>query len=143
MKLLNKAVLLGMVVMGISSCEINHMDDSFRNSDEKLCSGFWERSYTIDGNELCTQQIEFRTVSTGRTGTEVFEYRRKDRNGNWNDIPYRTVSYGFYWKWTNNDREGIIIDHSVDGALYFDNVWVRINYLSGNLDGEEVTFHKR
>ncbi|KAA6323322.1 hypothetical protein EZS27_027229 [termite gut metagenome] len=143
MKLLNKVVLLGAIVMGVSSCEINNIDDSFRNNDERLCNGFWERNYIIDDDEFCTQQLEFRAVSTRRTGTEVFEYRRKDRDGNWTDVPYRKVSYNFYWEWANSDREGIIIDHSVDGTLYFDNVWVRINYLSGNLDGEEVTFYKR
>jgi hypothetical protein len=143
MKLVSKAVLLVVIAMGASSCEINRVDDSFRNDDEKLCNGFWERNYNLSDDELCTQQLEFRAVSAGRTGSEVFEYRRRDRNGNWNDIPYKTASYVFYWKWANKDREGIIIDHPVDGTLYFDNVWVRINYLSGNLDGGEVVFYRR
>ncbi|KAA6309462.1 hypothetical protein EZS27_039052 [termite gut metagenome] len=143
MKLFNKIVLLGVIVMGVSSCEINNLDDSFRNNDEKLCGRVWERSYVTDNDDLCTQLLEFRAGSIGRTGTEFFEYRQKDRNGNWNDIPYRTASYSFYWQWTDNEREGIIIEHSIDGTLYFDNVWVRINYLSGNLDGEEVTFYRR
>ena len=38
--------------------------------------------------------------------------------------------------------EGLKLDHGAGEVYYFENVWVRQNYLSGKLDGVEVTFRK-
>ncbi|KAA6309895.1 hypothetical protein EZS27_038701 [termite gut metagenome] len=78
MKLLRsvKIVLFLTMLTGFSSCEIYYTDDFFRNDDEKLCNGFWERTYFIN-NELCTHRLKFRE---DLTGTEIFEYwREKNR----------------------------------------------------------------
>ncbi|KAA6339324.1 hypothetical protein EZS27_012731 [termite gut metagenome] len=132
-----KVALLLTVWIGFNSCEMHYTDDYFRNSDAKLCNKLWERQYIID-NELCTHQLTFRITSKGGKGTEVFIYQR-DRYGKW-DVPYREISYSFDWEWGDNQYESILIDHSIDGILYFDNVWARDYYLSGYLEGEEVTF---
>ena len=38
--------------------------------------------------------------------------------------------------------EGLRLDRGANEVYYFENVWVRQNYLSGKLDGVEVTFRK-
>ncbi|KAA6341213.1 hypothetical protein EZS27_010958 [termite gut metagenome] len=131
-----KVLLFLVMLTGFSSCENYYTDDFFRNSDEKLCNRLWERTYLIN-NELCTHQLVFREALTG---AETFEYRRKE-NGNWSEKAYLTQSYSFYWEWADKELEGILIEHPRDGTLFFDNVWVRTHYLSGNLDGEGVTFY--
>ncbi|KAA6351377.1 hypothetical protein EZS27_001340 [termite gut metagenome] len=131
MKLLRsvKIILFFAILTGFSSCENYYTDDFFRNSDEKLCNRLWERTYLIN-NELCTHQLVFRETLTG---TETFEYS--------SNLGFRKESYIFYWEWADKELEGIIIKHPLYGTLFFDNVWVRTHYLSGNLDGEEVTFY--
>ncbi|KAA6345101.1 hypothetical protein EZS27_007293 [termite gut metagenome] len=140
MKILNgvKIALLLIVLTEFNSCEAYYTDDYFRNSDAKLCGKLWERQYIVN-DELCTHQLTFRITSKGGKGTEIFIYQRSDRYGKW-EVPYSERSYGFDWEWGDNQYEGIVIDHSTDGILYFDNVWVRGYYLSGYLEGEEVTF---
>jgi hypothetical protein len=143
MKILNCiriALFLLVLLPGLNSCESYYTDDFLRNNDEKLCNELWERKYMVD-QELCTQQLEFLITAKGGKGTEIYSYQRKGGKDSW-DTPYTTMSYGFSWEWTDDEREGIIIEHTMDGTLYFDNVWVRAHYLSGNLDGEEVTFYK-
>ncbi|KAA6344540.1 hypothetical protein EZS27_007855 [termite gut metagenome] len=131
-----KIILFLSILIGFSSCENYYTDDFFRNSDEKLCNRLWERTYLIN-DKLCTHQLIFREAPL--ISSETFEYREK-KNSNWNDIAYLIQSYSFYWEWSDKELEGIIIKHPLDGILFFDNVWIRTHYLSGNLSGEEVTF---
>jgi hypothetical protein len=131
-----KIMLFLAILAGFSSCENYYTDDFFRNSNEKLCNRLWERTYLIN-DELCTHQLIFREET--QASAETFEYRR-EKNGNWNKEPYLRETVAFSWKWADKEQEGIIIDHPVYGVLFFDNIWVRTHYLSGNLDGEEVTF---
>ena len=56
--------------------------------------------------------------------------------------PARTESYNFDWEWIDQEMEGLKLDRGAGEIHYFDNVWVRQNYLSGKLDGIEVTFVK-
>ena len=37
-------------------------------------------------------------------------------------------------------KEGLRLDFGAGNIVYFENVWVREHYLSGKLDGVEVTF---
>jgi hypothetical protein len=127
-----KIILFLAMLTGLGSCENYYTDDFFYNSDEKLCNRLWERTYFMD-DELYTHRLEFRRTSTGiLTGTETFEY-----SNNWGS---RKEEYFFYWEWADKELEGIIIKHPIGGTLFFDNVWIRTHYLSGNLNGEEVTF---
>jgi hypothetical protein len=120
-----KIILFLAMLTGLGSCENYYTDEFFRNSDEKLCNRLWERTYFINEHELCTHRLEFRR---NLTGSETFEYSNKKE------------SYFFNWEWADKELEGITINHP-NGVLFFDNVWVRTHYLSGNLDGEEVTFY--
>jgi hypothetical protein len=135
MKLLRsvKIVLFLTALIGFGSCENYYTDDFFRNSNEKLCDRLWERTYFINNNELCTHQLVFKEelIRGNLIGTETFEYSG------------RRESSTFYWEWADKEREGITITHPLYGVLFFDNVWVRTHYLSGNLDGEEVTFYSK
>ena len=44
--------------------------------------------------------------------------------------------------WIDQEMEGLRLDRGANEVYYFENVWVRQNYLSGKLDGVEVTFRK-
>jgi hypothetical protein len=133
-----KIILFLAMLTGFCSCENYYTDEFFRNSDEKLCDRLWERSYITTDDELCTHRLEFRRTTPFPTGAETFEYRQQI-DGIWSDNLRTTKSSTFYWKWADEELEGIMIDHP-SGTLFFDNVWVRTHYLSGNLNGEEVTF---
>ncbi|KAA6330375.1 hypothetical protein EZS27_020902 [termite gut metagenome] len=134
-----KIALFLTALVGFNSCEMHYTDDYFRNSDAKLCDKLWERQYIVN-DELCTHQLTFGITSGRRQGIETFIYQRKVY-GKWET--YLREYYNFDWKWANDAYEGIVIDHSIDGVLYFDNVWVRDYYLSGYLEGEEVTFRAK
>lgn len=49
--------------------------------------------------------------------------------------PYETTSRTFTWKWIDKTMEGLILNYGAGEIKYFDNVWVRENYLSGKLNG--------
>ena len=72
-----------------------------------------------------------------RSGQEIFNYYRVGESR-----PARTESYNFDWEWIDQEMEGLKLDRGAGEIHYFDNVWVRQNYLSGKLDGIEVTFVK-
>jgi hypothetical protein len=132
-----KIALFLTVWIGFNSCEMHYTDDYFRNSDAKLCDKLWERQYIVN-DELCTHQLTFEIISGRRKGTETFIYQQIDAYGNWK-LPHTKQSFYFDWKWADDAYEGIMIDYGID-ILYLDNAWVRDYYLSGYLEGEEVTF---
>jgi len=139
MKTLNYAriILLLMITVGLSSCGDEFYNDDFlRNSDEKLCGYVWLEEYVTTDGDLCTHKLEFARTGSGR---EAFEYRRSSGNS-WGAI-YKTETYNFNWTWVN-DMEGLELHYGANSTLYFDNVWVREYYLSGNFDGVEVTFRR-
>ena len=82
----------------------------------------------------CVHQLKF---SQNRSGQEIFEYYRPGESS-----PTRTETYRFSWEWIDQEMEGLKLDHGAGEVYYFENVWVRQNYLSGKLDGVEVTFRK-
>jgi len=122
--------------LGMTSCGDKYYEDEYlKNSDEKLCRYVWVEEYVNDANELVSHKLEF---STNHRGIEVFEFRKPSLNG-WGPV-INSRSKDFTWNWINN-MEGLELDFKGD-FFYFDNVWVRDNYLSGNYDGVEVTFRK-
>lgn len=135
MKTLNcvKTLLLLVALIGFSSCgDTYYTDDYIRNSDEKLCSKDWVEEYDTNNNELCRHSLIFGMNGTKKTGKEMFEYFPKD-----NRKPY-TNSFTFTWSWIGESMEGLILDFGPNDLTYFDNVWVREHYLSGQLDGVAV-----
>lgn len=138
MRKLNYArfILLLVLTLGLNACggdDVYYTDDYLRNSDEKLCGKTWSENYTED-NMKCVHQLKF---TKDRSGQEIFNYYRVGESR-----PARTESYNFDWEWIDQEMEGLKLDRGVGEIHYFDNVWVRQNYLSGKLDGIEVTFVK-
>ncbi|WP_221659147.1 hypothetical protein [Bacteroides salyersiae] len=138
MKRLNctRFALLLILVLGLGACgdDVYYTDDYLRNSDEKLCGKTWTEKVEADDNMYCVHQLKF---SQNRSGQEIFEYYRPGESS-----PTRTETYRFSWEWIDQEMEGLKLDHGAGEVYYFENVWVRQNYLSGKLDGVEVTFRK-
>lgn len=134
MRMMNctKILLLLMLTLGLSSCnEENTIDDYLRNSDAKLCSKVWIEEYETADNELCAHSLQFADNGTGK---EVFQFTPS------NGGKPHSETFHFGWSWIDADMEGLMIDYGANDVLFFDNVWVREHYLSGKLDGDEVTF---
>ncbi|WP_455586315.1 hypothetical protein [Bacteroides sp.] len=140
MKRLNYArfVLLLILTLGLGACgdDVYYTDDYLRNSDEKLCGKTWSESYDTDDGRICVHQLIF-SMERNRSGKEIFQYYR-----NGESKPAVTTTYNFNWAWMDSEMEGLVLDRGAEDIHYFDNVWVRQNYLSGKLDGIEVTFIK-
>ena len=131
------ALLLLILVLGLGACgdDIYYTDDYLRNSDEKLCNKIWTEKYETDNDtEYCVHQLEF---TPDRSGQERFEYYRLGES-----LPARTLTYTLSWEWIDQEMEGIKLNYGAGKVHYFENVWVRQNYLPGKLDGVEVTFRK-
>lgn len=131
-----KFALLLICVLGLAACgdEVYYTDDYLRNSDEKLCGKVWTEEYVTDDNMDCIHQLRF---AQNRSGQEIFQYYRSGESR-----PASTVTFNFSWEWLDEEKEGLLIDLGANEIFYFENVWVRQNYLSGMLDGREVTFRK-
>lgn len=142
MRKLNYAslVLLLMTMLTLGACgdDVYYTDDFLRNSDEKLCGKLWVDAYRINDMDSCTHILYFRN---DYKGTETHKYRKINSDGTVSDY-YKEVSENFYWEWIDNKMEGLKMDYIQKGILYFDNVWVRDNYLSGKFRGEMITFKK-
>ena len=130
-------ILLLVLTLGLGACgdDVYYTDDFLRNSDEKLCSArAWSESYITDENMKCVHQLKF---TIDKRGQEVFNYYRTGESR-----PARVETFNFSWEWIDQTMEGLRLDRGAGEILYFDNVWVRENYLSGSLDGVQVTFVK-
>lgn len=141
MKRLNYAqfILLFIMTLGLGACgdDVYYTDDYLRNSDEKLCGKTWSEDFLVVENQIemkCVHQLKF---TLDRSGQEIFHYYRGGESR-----PARTETFNFSWSWIDKEMEGLILNRGAGEILYFDNVWVRQNYLSGKLDGIEVTFIK-
>lgn len=132
MKTLNyvKIVLLLVLTIGISSCEI---EDDY-NTDERLCNKYWTETYDTEGGEFCTHELIFYLDGGGE---ETFIYERTDASGN----STRTEeNYVFNWDWTDSRMESLDLQYTSGTVLYFDNVIVGDHELSGVFDGTAVRF---
>lgn len=141
MKRLNYArfVLLFIMTLGLGACgdDVYYTDDYLRNSDEKLCGKTWSEDFLVVENQIemkCVHQLKF---TIDKSGQEIFHYYRGGESR-----PARTETFNFNWSWIDHEMEGLMLNRGAGEIYYFDNVWVRQNYLSGKLDGIEVTFIK-
>jgi len=132
-----RILLLLTVFFGLASCSDKYYDDEFlKNSDEKLCRHTWVEEYIeSDTHERITHKLEFYRDHSGK---EILERQRRIENV-WGPV-YKTDTYHMTWDWINN-MEGLEIKIGGD-YIYFDGVWVRENYLTGNFEGQEVTFRR-
>ncbi|NDW12691.1 hypothetical protein D0T50_07290 [Bacteroides sp. 214] len=123
-----KSLFVLIIVFGLTSCEEYY---DIKNSDGKLCGYTWLEEYATVGGDWCTHTLVFDRSGSGR---EVYKYD--------NGSQVTTISSRFSWYWTSN-MECIELDFGAGDLVFFDNVWVRDYYLSGNYDGEEVTFRRQ
>ena len=110
---------------------------TIQNSDETLCSRTWVEEYDTtneDGVMVgCVHQLKFSTLNY--SGQEIHQYYYTGQSR-----PYSEVTRNFDWEWMDNTKEGIRMDFGAGNIVYFENVWVREHYLSGKLNGTQVTF---
>lgn len=137
MKTLNyaKILLILTLLAGFTSCDKYYDDEYLQNSDKKLCGYTWMVEYD-ELDELITHSLKF---DKDHSGKEVIEVLRRDNTGKWK--PVNTTTHHFSWSWIS-DMEGLLLQYGAGDVSYFDNVWVRENYLSGTLDGEHVIFYR-
>ena len=128
------SILLAVItVLGLTSCEEN---EDFQNSESKLCTKLWVEAYETNAGDHCTHQLEFAYKGSGR---EIFIYQRYNTSGSLL-APYKTETRSFVWYWQNDNREGLVLKYVSNEFIYFDDVWVRNDYLSGVFDGIQSTF---
>ena len=128
------SILLAVItVLGLTSCEEN---EDFQNSESKLCNQLWVEGYNITSEDHCTHQLEFAYNGSGR---EIFIYQRYNTSGSLL-APYKTETRSFVWYWQNDYREGLVLEYGSGNYIYFDDVWVRNDYLSGVFNGIQSTF---
>lgn len=139
MKILNyvKMLVVCTLTTVFASCGDNVTYYTIQNSDDALCSHTWMEEYeTTNENGVlvdCVHQFAF--SQKNNSGQEIFQYYYTG-----NDSPYYTETKNFSWKWMDDTKEGLRLDFGANNIVYFENVWVREHYLSGKLDGREVTF---
>lgn len=127
------SILLAVItVLGLTSCEEN---EDFQNSESKLCSNEWVERYQLSPDDYCTHTLKF---DYNGAGHEIFIYQRY-YDGNLQK-PYKTETFAFVWYWQNDYREGLVLEYGSNDLIYFDDVWVRNDYLSGVFNGVKSTF---
>lgn len=127
-----RLLLLLVMVLGLSACGDNYYTNDFENTSDRLCANTWMEQFTMDNSDVCRHYLIF---SIDYTGREVFEYYRNEES-----TAYKTNSFNFSWNWLDDSMEGLEMNYGGGDISYFDNVLARQHYLSGSLDGVQVTF---
>ncbi len=128
MKLLKIMFLLAMIA-GFTACEKNYYSE-IENTNQKLCASTWTRKYEIEGTtDVYRHSLKFNTDGTGSEVTSITTHGSS-----------HTTTYAISWKWLDSNREGLYISRVAGDTYEIHNVWIRANYLSGEYDGEQVTF---
>ncbi len=139
MKILNyaKVLVVCMLATVFASCGDDVTYYTIQNSDDTLCSHTWVEEYEMTNEDGvlvdCVHQFKF--SQKDKSGQEIFQYYNTGETR-----PYREITDNFSWEWMDNTKEGLRLDFGAGEVIYFENVWVREHYLSGKLDGREVTF---
>lgn len=136
-KNLMKLFLILVATISLSACD-EWNDGIERNSTQALCSKIWVETYTTSDHYYCTHKLSFNPQGKGQ---EIFIYNNLDLNNKPLPTVAKTISYSFTWEWDNDNMECLIMNYGNNDILYFENVWVRNDYLSGKLNGENVTFN--
>ncbi len=123
----------------LTSCGDDVTYYTIQNSDEMLCSRTWVEEYDTTNEDgvmvSCVHQLKFSALNNDKSGQEIHQYYYTGESR-----PYYETSRNFSWEWLDNTKEGLRIDFGGGNVVYFENVWVREHYLSGKLNGAQVTF---
>lgn len=123
-----KMWLLCVLALGFASCG----DDVYytmENDDNKLCGKTWIEESNTDEGLLCTYQLRF--SKDNNKGQEVST--TYDAGGK------VIIDREFTWRWADDSKEILKLTFADNKVKYFENVWVRDHYLSGKLDGKNMT----
>lgn len=138
MKFLNGVKILMVCLLASlwTSCGDDVVYETMKNTDAALCAHTWTEEYGMTNEEgvlvSCVHQLKFSFLD--HSGQEVYLYYYTGQSR-----PYSEVTHNFDWEWMDDTREGLRLDFGAGNVKYFENVWVREHYLSGKLDGKEVT----
>lgn len=130
MKTLNymKVLLLCILTLSFASCG----DDVYytmENNDDKLCGKTWvKESQNAEGLPTTYQLRFFKDKNKGQELSITYDAGGKV-----------TIDREFTWQWTDDSKEALKLTFADNKVKYFDNVWVRDHYLSGELNGEMIT----
>jgi len=130
-------LLLIVITFSLTACSIDEDNDPYYNTTERLCSNTWVETYLTSDNLYCTHRLSF---AYNGAGQELFIYNNIDINGNPLNTVVKKLTYNFNWSWFNSNNECLVLDYGKNDILYFENVLVRNDYLSGKLEGNNVTF---
>lgn len=123
-----KMWLLCVLTLVFSSCG----DDVYytmENDDNKLCDKTWIEEYNTEEGLLTTYQLRF--FKDNNKGQEVST--TYDAGGK------VIIDREFIWRWADDSKEVLKLTFADNKVKFFENVWVRDHYLSGKLDGKNVT----
>ena len=130
-------LLLMVITFSLTACTINNGDEPYLNTTDGLCSKTWVETYITTNNLYCTHKLSF---AYNGAGLETFVYNNLDINGNPLNAIVKAESYNFNWDWYNSNNECLVLDYGNNTVLYFENVLVRNDYLSGKFEGDNVAF---
>lgn len=117
---------------GLTSCEDDDFDDDYDSPlTALLCDKVWVDFFMVDNYTECRRELTFYPNRKGMNYRCYFDVYTGEYLGDEGDP--------FYWNWTSSYQDAIVLEYP-DGVSYFEDVWIRNSYLSGILDGYEVTF---
>ena len=131
-----KMLFVSVCITLLSSCGDDITYYTIQNTDEGLCAHTWMEEYDMTNEEgiavRCVHQLKF--TATDHSGQEIHQYYYTGETR-----PYREVTRNFDWQWMDDSKEGLRLNFGAGSIIYFENVWVREHYISGKLNGKDVT----
>ncbi len=123
-----RLLVLGVFASVVASCG-DEVYYTMENSSKKLCAKTWVYDYENENGQSCTYQLDF---------------EEKDKKGYELTVTYDEdgrvmIEREFSWMWADDSKEGISMVFNNETKM-LENVWVRENYLSCFLEGENITF---
>lgn len=125
-------IFLLTILCGFNSCvdkPFDHIDDP----EYILCNGagWWDDYYDNKGY-YCEQRLIF--YSDGR-GKEIIIRHNSDFPGD-----FREFNYPFYWEWDDDYYGSIYMEYDNGDYIFFTDLHIYPNKLSGNFGGDNLIF---
>lgn len=125
-------ILLLTILCGFNSC-VDKPLDPIDNPEYILCngSGWWDEYEDVDGY-YCEQRLIFH--SDGRGQESIIR--------NFSDYPgdFKESKYSFYWEWNDDYYGSIYMEYDNGDYIYFDDLHIYYDKLSGYLGDDYVSF---
>lgn len=125
-------ILLLTILCGFNSCvdkPLGHIDDP----EYILCNGagWWDEYEDVNGY-YCEQRLIFH--SNGRGEERIIRY--------FSDYPgdFKEFKYTFYWEWDDDYYGSIYMEYDDGSDIYFDDLRIYYDKLSGYLGDDYVSF---